>query len=82
MGYCVKYFMEQAMADDNERWVSVSELAEHFGFCKDTIYTWLANKNMPALRAGKLKLKNGLRKAELLMENPQKESRKRKSDES
>lgn len=42
------------MADDNERWVSVSELAEHFGFCKDTIYTWLANKNMPALRAGKL----------------------------
>lgn len=42
------------MAIDKEKWVSVSELANYLGFCKDTIYTWLAERDMPALRAGKL----------------------------
>ncbi|MEI3038401.1 MAG: excisionase family DNA-binding protein [Victivallales bacterium] len=42
------------MAIDKEKWVSVNELADYLGFCKDTIYTWLAEKDMPALRAGKL----------------------------
>ncbi len=42
------------MAFDKERWVSVAELAEHLGICKDTIYTWRAEKNMPAVKAGRL----------------------------
>lgn len=41
------------MAIDKEKWVSVNELADYLGFCKDTIYTWLADKDMPALRAGR-----------------------------
>ncbi len=42
------------MAIDKEKWVSVNELADYLGFCKDTIYIWLAEKDMPTLRAGKL----------------------------
>ena len=42
------------MSIENERWVSVSEIAEHLGVCKDTIYTWLAEKQMPAHKVGRL----------------------------
>lgn len=42
------------MPPKQESWVSVSEIAEHLGVCKDTIYTWLAEKEMPAHKAGRL----------------------------
>ncbi|MDD5697162.1 MAG: helix-turn-helix domain-containing protein [Victivallaceae bacterium] len=42
------------MPIEKERWVSVSEIAEHLGVCKDTIYTWLAEKQMPAHKVGRL----------------------------
>lgn len=42
------------MAIDKEKWVLVNELTDYLDFCKDTIYTWLAEKDMPALRAGKI----------------------------
>lgn len=42
------------MTTEKEKWVSVSELADYLGVCKDTIYTWLSDKNMPAIKAGRL----------------------------
>ncbi len=38
----------------DERWVSVAEIAEHLGVSKDTVYTWIETKRMPAHRAGRL----------------------------
>lgn len=38
----------------NERWVSVAEIAEHLGVSKDTVYTWIETKRMPAHRVGRL----------------------------
>lgn len=52
---CENYLVQdKTMAIDKEKWVSVNELADYLGFCKDTIYIWLAEKDMPTLRAGKL----------------------------
>ncbi len=36
------------------RWSSVSEIAAYLGVSKDTIYTWLSQKRIPAYRVGKL----------------------------
>ena len=38
----------------NNRWLSVDEIAEYLGVSKDTVYTWVANKNMPGHKAGRL----------------------------
>ena len=37
-----------------EHWVSADAIAEHLGVTKDSIYTWIAKKDMPAHRAGRL----------------------------
>lgn len=37
----------------NERWLSVSEIADHLGVSKDTIYRLLDNRKIPAHRIGK-----------------------------
>ena len=37
-----------------DRWLSVDEIAEYLGISKDTVYTWVANKNMPGHKAGRL----------------------------
>ena len=37
-----------------EAWLSVEEIAQHLGVSKDTVYTWVANKGMPAHRVGRL----------------------------
>jgi len=37
-----------------ERWLSLEEIAEHLGVSKDTIYRWIAKKQMPANKVGKL----------------------------
>jgi Helix-turn-helix domain len=31
-----------------DRWISVEEVAEYLGVSKDTIYGWIAKKEMPA----------------------------------
>lgn len=36
-----------------DRWLSVEEIAEYLGISKDTVYTWIANKAMPAHRIGR-----------------------------
>lgn len=37
-----------------EKWSSLEETAEHLGVSKDTIYRWIAKKQMPAHKVGKL----------------------------
>ncbi len=37
-----------------EKWSSLKEIAEHLGVSKDTIYRWIATKQIPAHRIGKL----------------------------
>jgi len=37
-----------------EKWSSLEEIAEHLGVSKDTIYRWIATKQMPAHKIGKL----------------------------
>lgn len=38
----------------SEPWLSVEGIAEHLGVSKDTVYTWVANKGMPAHKVGRL----------------------------
>ncbi|MCF7971358.1 MAG: helix-turn-helix domain-containing protein [Methylococcaceae bacterium] len=38
----------------SERWLSVAEIAEHLGVSKDTIYTWITKRQLPAHKMGKL----------------------------
>ena len=43
----------------SDRWVSVTDAAEHLGISRDTIYRWIEAKGLPAYRVGrhwKLKL--------------------------
>ena len=42
--------MESAMAD---RWLSVEEIAEYLGVSRDTVYAWIAKKDMPAHKVGR-----------------------------
>jgi excisionase family DNA binding protein len=39
---------------NQERWVSVTEIAAHLGVNKDTVHKWIKNNNIPAHRVGKL----------------------------
>ncbi|WP_336626440.1 MULTISPECIES: helix-turn-helix domain-containing protein [unclassified Microbacterium] len=38
----------------SEAWLSVEDIAQHLGVSKDTVYTWVASKGMPAHRVGRL----------------------------
>jgi len=37
-----------------DRWLSVEKIAEYLGVSKDTVYTWISTKSMPAHRLGRL----------------------------
>jgi excisionase family DNA binding protein len=37
-----------------DRWLSVDEIAVYLGIKRDTIYKWIAEKDMPAHRIGRL----------------------------
>ena len=39
---------------EQERWLSVEEIATHLGVNRDTIYKWIERKQMPAHKLGKL----------------------------
>jgi excisionase family DNA binding protein len=43
--------METMMED---RWLSVDEIAAYLGIKRDTIYKWIADKQMPAYKVGRL----------------------------
>ena len=38
----------------SDRWFSVEEIADHLGISKDTVYTWIAKRCMPAHKIGRL----------------------------
>ena len=38
----------------SDRWLSVEEIATHLGVSRDTVYTWVNEKGMPAHKVGKL----------------------------
>ncbi|MBL7110211.1 MAG: helix-turn-helix domain-containing protein [Candidatus Marinimicrobia bacterium] len=40
------------MVDD--RWLSIEEIAAYLGIKRETLYKWLAEKNMPAHKVGRL----------------------------
>jgi excisionase family DNA binding protein len=42
--------MECLMED---RWLSVDEIAEYLGVKRDTVYKWIAERDMPAHRVGR-----------------------------
>ena len=37
-----------------ERWYSMNEIAAHLGVSRDTVLSWIENKNMPSHRIGRL----------------------------
>ena len=38
----------------DDRWLSVGESAEYLGIAKDTVYTWITDRGMPAHGVGRL----------------------------
>ncbi len=38
----------------NDRWLSVDEIAAYLGIKRETLYKWLAEKDMPAHKLGRL----------------------------
>lgn len=37
----------------DDRWLSVDEVAEYLGVSKDTVYVWVAGKDMPGYQVGR-----------------------------
>ncbi|MDR1962142.1 MAG: helix-turn-helix domain-containing protein [Gracilibacteraceae bacterium] len=37
-----------------ERWLSVDEIAAHLGIKRDTVYSWINERQMPAHKIGRL----------------------------
>ena len=37
-----------------DRWLSVDEIAAYIGIKRDTVYKWIAEKEMPAHKVGRL----------------------------
>jgi len=46
--------MERDMSPAPDRWLSVDEIAKYLGVSKDTVYAWVAKKDMPGHRIGRL----------------------------
>jgi len=42
------------MSNEIEKWVGLSEIAEHLGVSKDTIRNWIKRENIPFHKVGKL----------------------------
>ncbi|TZG28788.1 methylation-associated defense system helix-turn-helix domain-containing protein MAD1 [Sphingomonas montanisoli] len=38
----------------SDRWMSVEEIAGYLGVSKDTIYGWIAKRDLPAHKVGRL----------------------------
>jgi excisionase family DNA binding protein len=36
-----------------DRWLSVSEIAEYLGVVRESVYRWLAQRNMPGHKLGR-----------------------------
>lgn len=53
LGHCLIADEELAMADLEDRWLSVDEIAKHLGVSNDTVYRWIDKHSMPAHRMGR-----------------------------
>lgn len=42
------------MRSVSEPWMSADDIAVHLGITKDTVYTWIAEKAMPAHKVARL----------------------------
>lgn len=42
------------MTTQQERWLSVDEIAAHLGVNPDTVYKWIERKKLPAHKVGRL----------------------------
>lgn len=42
------------MVQNEDRWLSVDEIAKHLGVSNDTVYRWIEKHAMPAHRIGRL----------------------------
>lgn len=38
---------------ENERWVTVDDVAAHLGVTRDSVYRWMAKKRLPAHQVGR-----------------------------
>lgn len=38
----------------SEPWLSADDIAAHLGVTKDTVYSWISDKSMPAHKVGRL----------------------------
>ena len=38
----------------SEPWLSADDIAAHLGITKDTVYSWIAERDMPAHKLGRL----------------------------
>lgn len=54
MGSSAATAPELETMQEQERWLSVEEIAVHLGVNRDTIYKWIERKQMPAHKLGKL----------------------------
>ena len=48
--------MEDNNVSDNniEKWSTLKEVMEHLGISRDTVLQWIAKRNMPAYKVGRL----------------------------
>ncbi len=49
-----KYYESRRYNMVDDRWLSVEEIAAYLGIKRETLYKWLAEKNMPAHKVGRL----------------------------
>lgn len=42
------------MIQEHERWYSLKEIMDYLGVSRETILSWIAKRNMPASKVGRL----------------------------